>query len=406
MRIYLTNYTAYTILVIVNINRAYKYRIYPDSQQQERLSKQFGSTRFVYNQFLRKRIDTYAKTGKGLTYYDTALQLTELKKQAEYSWLNEADAQAMQQSLRDLDTAYSNFFNKYTKFPRFKKKHGKQTCRFPQRFRVEGDKLRIPKVGLVKIVLHRPIEGKMKNLTISRTKNGNYFASIQVEQEIPEPTYSGNQIGLDLGLKDFAVTSDEQRFPNPKYLAKSEYKLGRLQRRLSIAQSGSKGREKARIKVARQYERIANQRKDFLHKLSRQLVEENQLIVIEDLNVKGMVQNHCLAKAISDVGWSEFVRQLSYKGRWYGCHVEKIDRFFPSSKRCFHCGFINQDLKLSDRHWKCPECESLLDRDLNAAQNILNWYTAGTAGIYADGQNVRPSSEGSLNEVGNYLSGE
>ena len=386
----------------MNIKRAYRYRIYPTTQQQEQLAKQFGASRFIYNYFLRQRIDTYAETGQGLTYHGTALALTTLKKQPEYGWLKEADSQALQQSLRDLDTAYNNFFNHRAKFPNFKKKHAKQSCRFPQRFRIENGKLRIPKIGLVKIVLHRPIEGKIKNLTVLKTKSGQYFAAIQVEQEIDEPTYRGEQIGLDLGLKDFAVTSDGQRFSNPKYLARSEHKLKRLQRRLSRTQKGSNGREKTRLKVARQHEKIVNQRQDFLHKLSRQLVEENQLIIIEDLNVKGMMQNHCLAKAISDVSWSEFTRQLGYKGQWYGCHIEKIDRFFPSSKRCFHCGFINKNLTLSDRHWICPECGCILDRDVNAAQNILKWYTAGTAGIHAGGQNVSPISRetGSLVEVG------
>ncbi len=398
---YLTRYTTYAILVSVNVKRAYRYRIYPTIQQQEQLVRQFGASRFVYNHFLRQRIDTYAETGKNLTYCDTALQLTGLKKQVEYNWLKDTDSQALQQSLRDLDTAYSNFFNKCARFPKFKKKHGKQACRFPQRFRIKNGRLLIPKIGLTKIILHRPPGGKMKNLTISKTRSGRYFASIQVEQEMPEPSYNGNQVGLDFGLKDFVITNDGQRFANPKHLAKSECKIKRLQRKLSRTQAGSNGREKARIKIAKQHERVANQRRDFLHKLSRQLIEENQLIVIEDLNVKGMIQNRHLAKAISDVGWPEFVRQLSYKGQWYGCHIEKIDRFFPSSKRCFHCGFVNQDLKLSDRQWICPECGCILDRDINAAQNILNWYSVGTTRIYADGQNVRPSSEGNLVEIGN-----
>jgi putative transposase len=391
----LTDYTVHAIIVSVKIKRAYKYRIYPTRKQEEQIAKQFGASRFVYNHFLRKRIDFYAETGKTLVYHDTALQLTKLKKQPDYTWLKDADSQVLQQSLRDLDTAYSNFFNKHSRFPTFKRKHDRQACRFPQRFRIEGNRLYVPKVGLVRIILHRPTEGKMKNLTISKTKSGKYFASIQVEQDIPEPFYEGTRIGLDLGLRDFAVASDGQRFANPKHLIKSERKLKRLQRKFNRAQPGSHGREKARIKVAKQHERVANQRKDSLHKLSRKMVEDNQLIIIEDLNVKGMTHNHCLAKAIFDAGWAEFTRQLSYKGQWYGCHIEKIDRFFPSSKRCTHCGFINQGLKLSDREWVCPECGCLLDRDLNAAQNILNWYTVGTTEINAVGQTVNPTSVGS-----------
>lgn len=374
------------------IRRAYKYRIYPNQGQQDQLSRQFGSCRFVYNYFLRQRIDHYASTGKGLTYHKTAQMLVKLKNQPEYVWLKEAHSQTLQQSLIDLDKAYNNFFNKRADFPKFKKKHGKQSCRFPQGIKVDPDskKLYVPKIGWVKVVLHRPIEGEMKNLTISKTKSGKYFASIQVEQEIDEPTYSGYQIGIDLGLKDFIVTSDGQQVPNPKHLRKSERKLKRLQRRLSRTKKGSNGREKARLKVARQHEKIANQRADFLHKLSRKLVEDNQLIAIEDLNVKGMVSNHNLAKYISDAGWSEFTRQLSYKGSWYGCHIGQIDRFFPSSKRHFKCGYIYENLTLAEREWFCPECQEWVDRDENAAKNILNWYTVGTTGINAAGQIVRP----------------
>jgi putative transposase len=384
----------------VNIKRAYKFRLYPNIEQQSQLVKQFGATRFTYNYFLRQRINHYTNTGKGLTYHDTALMLTELKKRPEYSWLKEAQSQTLQQALRDLDTAYNNFFNKRADFPTFKKKHGKQSCRFPQGFKVSDKKLFVPKIGWIKIVLHRPIEGVMKNVTISKTKSGKYFASIQVEQETDEPTYEGGQIGLDLGLKDFAVTSDGQRFPSPKYLRKAEKRLRRLQRRLSRCQKGSHGRNKARLKVARQHEKIANQRQDFLHKLSKHLVDENQVIVIEDLHVKGMLKNHHLAKSISDSGWSEFVRQLNYKGQWYGCHIEQIDRFFPSSKRCFHCGHIYERLTLAMRQWGCPECGTLIDRDLNAAQNILNWYTVGTTEIYAAGQSDNLASASGLVESG------
>lgn len=390
--VHLFFYKKYAIIINVNIKRGYKFRLYPNIEQQEQLARQFGASRFVYNYFLRQRIDYYAKTGKGLNYYDTQKMLTELKKQPEYIWLNEVHSQALQMAIRNLDIAYNNFFNKQADFPTFKKKHGKQSCQFPQGFKVDGKKLFVPKTGWVKIVLHRPVEGKMKNLTISKTKSGKYFASIQVEWEIDEPTYEGDQIGLDLGLKDFAVTSAGQRYPSPKHLRKSEKRLKRLQRKLSRCQKGSNGRDKARVKVARQHEKIANQRQDFLHKLSHQLAKDNQLIVIEDLNIKGMVQNHHLAKSINDSGWSEFVRQLKYKGQWYGCQIEQIDRFFPSSKRCFHCGYIYDGLTLAMRQWACPECGTLIDRDLNAAQNILNWYTPGTGEIHTAGQSYNPSS--------------
>jgi len=374
----------------MQIQSAYKFRLYPNKEQQEKLAKQFGAARFVYNHFLRQRIDHYAEKGKGLTYHDTALALTELKKQDDYTWLKDADSQALQQSLRDLDVAYNNFFNKQARFPSFKRKHGKQSFRVPQRFKIKDNKLYIPKVGWVKVVAHRPVEGEMKNLTVSKTKSGKYFASIQVEREIPNPAYEGDVIGLDLGLTDFAVTSDGQHFPNPKHLTKAEKRLKRLQRKLSRCKKGSKGREKARQAVARQHEKVANQRRDFQNKLSRKLVDENRYIAVEDLNVKGMLANHSLAKHIADASWSEFLRQLGYKGTWYGCEIGVLEKFFPSSKRCHVCGYINQELTLSVRHWECPECLTNHDRDENAAKNIEIFTTVGTTGSYAGGETVRP----------------
>lgn len=371
------------------IRKAYKFRLYPNQEQQENLVRQFGCARFVYNHFLRQRIDHYAATGKGLSYHMTAKLLTDLKCTAGFEWLQEANAQALQQSLRDLDTAYKNFFDMRAAFPSFKSKHDKQSFRVPQAFRVEDDRLIIPKTSPIKIVVHRPIEGVMKQVTLSRTKSGRYFASILCEVEIPEPEYKGGAIGIDLGLTDFIVTSDGEREPTPKYLRRAEKRLKRLQRCVSRRQKGSKGREKARRELAKQHEKVANQRGDFLHKLSRRLVDENQVITVESLHVKGMMRNHHLAKSIADAGWSEFVRQLKYKGEWYGCEVQQVDRFFPSSKRCHECGYINQALTLAQREWACPACGVLHDRDVNAAQNILTFSTAGTAGIDADGERVR-----------------
>jgi putative transposase len=376
------------------IKRAYKYRIYPNQTQQETLNRLFGLNRFVYNYYLRQRIDYYDQTGKSLSYYQNAMDLVKLKKHPEYVWLKEAPSQTLQQTLTDLDKAYSNFFHKRAQFPRFKRKQDKQSMRYPQHFKVEGNKVYLPKVGWLKIVLHRPVEGKMKNLTVSRTKSGQYFISIQVEQDIEEPPYQGEIIGLDLGLAHFAVTSKGQQFDNPRYLRKSERRINRWQRRLSRKQKGSHGWQKAKLKVARMHEKVSNQRQDFLHKLTRKLVEENQYIAIEDLHVKGMVKNHRLAKSISDAGWGETVRQLIYKGQWYGCRVDKIDRFFPSSKRHFKCGYLNQDLKLSERVWFCPECQEWVERDENAAQNILIFSTVGTTGINADGEAASPASSG------------
>lgn len=391
------------------IRLSYKYRIYPNNAQKEKLSNQFGCARFVYNFFLRQRIDFYAEMGKKLTYDDMSLYLTAMKKEDDFLWLKKAHSQVLQISLRNLDRAYNNFFNNKAKFPVFKKKNSKQSCSFPQGFRVSGNNLYVPKVGLVSIKLHRAIVGEQKNLTISKTKSGKYFASIQTEQEMPEPEYSGSVIGLDLGIKDFAVLSSGEKIGNPKYFRKSENRLKKLQRRLSKTKNGSKGRERARLKVAQQYEKITNQRKDFLHKLSKRLTNENQVIAIEDLNIKGMAKNRSLAKSIHDAGWYEFTRQLEYKGVLYGCKIEKINRFFPSSKRCSTCGFVEQRLHLSDRSWVCQECGTSHDRDVNAAKNILIFYTAGVAEINADGQNIRLSQESQLEEFGNcskqYLTG-
>ena len=371
------------------VNRAYRFRLYPNREQEQALSRQFGSSRFVYNNFLRARVDYYlthkdSDGKKGLNYHDTARMLTELKRQAEYKWLSEANAQALQQTLIDLDTAYTNFFRKRAKFPRFKRKRGRQSFRVPQAFRLEGNQLVIPKISPIKMVVHRPVEGKIKSVTISRTPAGRYYASILCEVELADPEYQGGEIGLDLGLKAFVVTSDGEKVEHPRHLRKVERRLRRLQRRLSRRQKGSGGYEKARLAVARQHEKVANERADFLHKLSRRLVDENQVIHVEDLHVKGMLANHHLAKSIADSGWGEFVRQLEYKGRWYGCHVHKIDRFFPSSKRCHVCGYINQDLSLSARSWTCPECRSVHDRDENAAINIRDFGgRAGTARTYS-----------------------
>lgn len=379
----------------MKINCAYKFRLYPNKEQREALARHFGCCRFIYNHFLRQRIDYYvANKGhdekKSLSYHDTALMLTELKRDPEYTWLNEVNSQSLQQSLRDLDGAYRNFFSKRAEFPKFKNKKAKQSFRAPQNFWIENGKLRLPKVpGLIKVVIHRPIEGEMKSVTVSRTKTGKYFASILCEVEIPDPEYKGGVIGIDLGLADFIVTSKGERVKAPQYLRKSEKQLRRLQRQLSRRKKGSKGREKARRAVAKQHEKVRNQRNDFLHKLSRRLVDENQVIHAESLAVKNMMRNHCLAKSIADAGWGEFLRQISYKGDWYGCWLNQVDRFFPSSKRCHRCGYIHRLLKLSDRQWVCPECGAIHDRDENAAINIELFGTAGAAETDAGGEDVR-----------------
>ncbi len=372
------------------IRKAYKYRIYPNKAQRESLAVQFGHARFVYNYFLAERQRVYEETGKGVGYNQTANALTKLKKEEEFEWLRGADAQVLQQSLKALQDAYERFFKKQNGYPRFKSRRLKQSIRYPQRFKFEGNRTYLPKVGWVKTVFHRPMEGKAKNVTVSKTKSGKYFAAIQCEIEVPEPDFLGDVVGIDLGLKQFAVLSDGQFISKPKHFILSEKRLKRHQRNLSRKQRGSKGREKARIKVARLHEKVSNQRKDFHHKLSRELTEKYCLIGVEDLNVAGMVRNHRLAKHISDAGWSEFVWQLEYKGSWYGCHIEKINRFFPSSKTCSNCGYVKDALTLKDRVFECLNCESVLDRDLNASRNVLKQTTVGTTGNDADGVHVRP----------------
>jgi putative transposase len=360
------------------INKAYNFRLYPSDSQIKLLAKHFGSCRFVYNYFLRKRIDFYTenkgKEKQKLTYNNTAVMLTQLKNHPDYVWLKEVNSQSLQQSLRRLDNAYNNFFNKRADFPNFKKKHSKQSFLVPQSFDIDFKKgfLHIPKLSPIRIILHREIEGKMKSVNIFKTPSGKYFASVlcEVEKEI-KPKKKGNQIGIDLGLKSFLVTSDGEVIDAPKYLRQFESKLKRFQKHLSRKVKGSNRRNKARIKVACVHEKISNQRNDFLHKLSHQLVSENQAIFAEDLHVKGMMASRYLAKSIADSGWSEFIRQVKYKSEWNGVYFGQIDRFFPSSKRCFSCGWINESLTLADREWTCQGCGQVVDRDFNAAQNIL-----------------------------------
>jgi putative transposase len=377
------------------IRKAFRYRLYPNAQEEKKLALQFGHTRFVYNHFLAERQDYYKAhrddpDKKGLTYADTNKMLTALKRAKECEWLKEGDSQALQESLRNLDRAFQNYFGKRAKYPKYKNKSAAQSVHYPQRFNISASKVYAPKVGEIKAVLHRPLEGTPKNLTISKTKSGKYYASIQCEVEIPVPQPKNGEVGIDLGLKHFAILSDGQVIDNPRHLKKSEKKLKGLHRQLSRKVKGSNGRKKARLKLSRQYEKVSNQRRDFLHKVTRSVVDTYCLIGIENLNVAGMVRNHHLAKAISDAGWGEFTRQLVYKGTWYGSGVEKVDRFYPSSKECHVCGYIHRGLQLSDREWDCPNCGTHHDRDGNASTNILNESRAGMARSNAGGEGVRP----------------
>lgn len=358
----------------MKLRKTYRFRLEPNHAQEQGLYRLAGARRFVWNWALARRKEHYQTTGKGLTYRDQAAELTTLKRQPQTEWLCESDAQLLQQSLRDLDRAFRNFFEQRTRFPQFKnRKKGHLSFRIPQRVKVEGGKVYCPKVGGIRLRQSQPIEGDTKSATFKRDATGKWFVTLMAEFEMPDVPLSPlqNPIGIDMGLKDFATLSDGTRVPVPQFFRKAERRLKRAQRKLSRRKKGSKRREKTKRRVARIHRRVAHQRGDFLHKLTTSLVRRFDGICIENLCVNGMAKTKRLGKSVLDAAFGEFRRQLEYKAVWNRRHLVTVSRWFPSSRRCFNCGSIHDALTLNDREWMCQVCGCWHDRDLNAARNVL-----------------------------------
>lgn len=366
--------------------KGYKYRIYPNKYQVKIIKQTIDASRFVYNYYLNKRISAYINDNQKLSTYDCINDLSKLKKLDQYNWLKLADSCALQQSLMSLDNAYSQLFNRIKKknrntkfgFPKFKRK---KKCKWTYKttntgnIKIVDNFISLRKLGKVKIKIDRlpPNDYKIKSAVITRTRSDKYFVSVLVECDNDKSfECTGKNVGIDLGLKHFIITSEGLKISNPKYFVKSQNKLAKLQRELSRKTRGSSNYNKAKYKIAKLSEHVANQRNDFLQKLSTSLVKQYDTICTENLNVEGLLKNHKLAKSISDVSWSMFISMLTYKCDWYNKQLVRVDRFFPSTKTCNICGYVNQNLTLKDRYWTCPNCNTNFDRDINAAINILN----------------------------------
>ena len=356
--------------------KAYKYRLRPNNEQRIFFEKSFGCARYVYNWALSKRIEAYQQRKERLSCVDLCKMLTDIKKEEDKIWLSEVSNECLQQSIRCMDSAFTRFFREKKGFPKFKsKKDNRKSFKAINNVHIDFElsRIKLPKIGWVKFYKNRTFDGKIGTVTVSKTATGKYYVSVLVDDGNPVPYKPkieyANTVGIDVGIKDFAVLSDGSVFGNPKYLENAEARLKVLQRRLSRKQKGSNRREAARRKLAVAYEKVSNCRANFIHQVTSRIIRENQTIIIEDLNAQGMLKNHNLAKHIASASWSEFFRQLQYKCEWYGKNLIKIGIFEPSSKMCT-CGYVNKDLKLSQREWNCPNCGQHNDRDILAAINI------------------------------------
>lgn len=357
--------------------KAFKYELNPTVAQRTILAKHFGCTRFVYNWGLNEKSKAYKETGKNISCFDLIKRVTQMKKEQETEWLSEVHSQPLQMALRNLDNAFTNFFKKRASFPNFKSKNRHQSFQYPQGVKVKENKIFLPKIGWVHFFKSREILGKIKTVTVSITPTGRHFVSILCDTGLTKPDKKEKKkdttVGVDLGIKVFAYTSNGKVFENQRHLVKSLKKLRVEQRSLARKKKGSKRREIQRLKVAKLHEKVCNQRKDLNHKVSTELVLNFDTVCLEDLNVSGMIKNRKLAKHIQDAGWRQFRTFVEYKCDWYGKNFVAIGRFEPSSKMCNHCGHINKELKLSDRNWTCSNCQRTVERDFNAALNIKDF---------------------------------
>lgn len=376
----------------MEIKRAYRFRFYPSPEQEVTLARTFGCARFAYNHMLRLRTDAWFQRQERVGYHATSAALTALKKTPEHAWLNEVSSVPVQQALRHLQTAFVNFWAKRTGYPAFKRKDGPQSAEYTtSAFKWDGKTLKLAKMDAplaIRFSRTIPKAAIVTTVTVSRDAAGRYFVSLLCDDAVQPLPACESKVGIDLGLTHFAILSTGEKIAAPNTFRKNEAKLAKLQRRLAKKQKGSKRRTKARMKVARLHARITDSRRDFLHKLSTRLIRENQVIAVESLAVSNMQKNRCLSKSIADASWSEFVRQLEYKARWYGRTLIGIDRWYPSSKRCSDCGHTVATMPLNVREWACPECGSIHDRDINAARNVL---AAGLA-VSARGEAISPVS--------------